>query len=242
MPGRIKRSKGVRRRRAPLRKKGAGVRRKNRKSIYKSGRASQVIIRQPSAVPDRLFVKLRYREELSWTQISGLTGVNVYRGNSLFDPDLTGTGGQPYFFDQWAALYDRYRVIGSSIKVNNMLNNANVYNGLVTVVPLNTSSVLPTSEEYEESPYARTTMLKATNAGGWGKVSHYMSTAKIRGIRKQAVMDEDSYASLTSTNPGTTWFWHVVNRVPGQSTQSNIQDITLTYYVIFEQRTSPAIS
>ena len=32
------------------------------------------------------------------------------RMNSLFDPDQTGTGHQPYYFDQFAALYNRYTV------------------------------------------------------------------------------------------------------------------------------------
>ena len=35
------------------------------------------------------------------------------RMNSLFDPDQTGTGHQPYYFDQFAALYNRYTVLGS---------------------------------------------------------------------------------------------------------------------------------
>ena len=35
--------------------------------------------------------------------------------NSLFDPDQTGTGHQPYYFDQFAALYNRYTVLGSKL-------------------------------------------------------------------------------------------------------------------------------
>lgn len=34
----------------------------------------------------------------------------AFRISSLFDPDLTGIGHQPRYFDQLAALYDRYRV------------------------------------------------------------------------------------------------------------------------------------
>lgn len=33
--------------------------------------------------------------------------------NSLYDPDRTNAGHQPYYFDQIAALYDHYTVIGS---------------------------------------------------------------------------------------------------------------------------------
>jgi len=41
----------------------------------------------------------------------------VYSLNSLFDPDVTGTGHQPMRFDNWKAFYENYIVIGASVKV-----------------------------------------------------------------------------------------------------------------------------
>lgn len=35
---------------------------------------------------------------------------HLFRIRSIYDPDSTGVGHQPAFFDKWAALYDNYRV------------------------------------------------------------------------------------------------------------------------------------
>jgi len=61
---------------------------------------------------------LRYDATLSYgvdvtltTAGSSSAGVTyVFRLNSLYDPDLTGTGHQPYQYDQLTAIYSRYLV------------------------------------------------------------------------------------------------------------------------------------
>lgn len=43
--------------------------------------------------------------------------------NGLFDPNLTGTGTQPLYFDQLAAIYNHYTVVSSFIEVQPMGSN-----------------------------------------------------------------------------------------------------------------------
>lgn len=64
-------------------------------------------------------VKMKYTDGVLLTTTTGI-GVTTYafRANSLFDPDQTGTGHQPYRFDQLAAIYQRYRVLKSKITVD----------------------------------------------------------------------------------------------------------------------------
>ncbi len=58
--------------------------------------------------------KLAYGDAFGLAAHASLTSYTgseyVFRLNSLYDPDLTGTGHQPYGFDQFAALYSRYKV------------------------------------------------------------------------------------------------------------------------------------
>lgn len=48
---------------------------------------------------------------------AGLNSVYVMRANSLFDPDLTGVGHQPMFYDDMAAHYNKYTVMWSTLKI-----------------------------------------------------------------------------------------------------------------------------
>jgi len=60
---------------------------------------------------------LTYVDYKPWTIASNSYFTNKYACNSLYDPDITGTGNQPHDFDQYAALYGRYEVMSASIQV-----------------------------------------------------------------------------------------------------------------------------
>lgn len=63
--------------------------------------------------PDRLRIRIAYSDVQTYTLTSiGLFSSNTYRMNSLFDPDQTGVGAQPYWRDQLATIYNKYRVLG----------------------------------------------------------------------------------------------------------------------------------
>ena len=63
--------------------------------------------------PDEFITTIRYVDVYTLTSASNGIAKQYMRMNSLFDPDQTGTGHQPYYFDQFAALYNRYTVLGS---------------------------------------------------------------------------------------------------------------------------------
>lgn len=206
---------------------------------------STAIIRQPSGVPDRLQVKLIYREALTWTQASGNVGDNVYRANSLFDPDLTGTGGQPLGFDQWAAFYFYYTVTGVSVEVTNMCNGAVINNCRtgITFSILSNAYATTDQDRVEAQPYTTAKSLWMGNTtSGTSTQKAYMSTAKIMGALPIAVQTEDAFSALVTANPGAPWFMHVWNYVPSLATQSLYQNVKITFHCVFYGRTSLAVS
>jgi len=208
-------------------------------------KASSLIIRQPSGLPDRLFVKLRYREQLSYTQTSGTVSAGVYRGNSLYDPRFDTGGGQPYLFDQWAALYQTYRVLGSKVRLLDSLNQGTGGDSrsFIFASPSSTSLSTTSQEQICESPYRKLSMIKAGAIGiGQTQLSMYMGTAKILGRKKSIVQVDPNLLSAVTTDPANQWYWHVGNWVAGGQTQSLLSDLIITYYCVFETRQRPAIS
>jgi len=70
--------------------------------------------------PTSLRTKLRYHESIAYVSAAGSVTQNIFRFNSLFDPNETGLGHQPHYFDQLSAVYGRYVVVASTIKATFM--------------------------------------------------------------------------------------------------------------------------
>ena len=75
------------------------------------------IVRTRCGFPDTLQTTLRYQETLSLSSSSGALFGYVYNLNGLYDPNHTGTGHQPLYFDQLMTIYNHYIVIGAKITV-----------------------------------------------------------------------------------------------------------------------------
>lgn len=64
-------------------------------------------------LPDSVRVALKYSQIVAFTG-SAAPAAQTFAINSLFDPDFSGTGHQPSFFDFWSSAYSRYCVLGAS--------------------------------------------------------------------------------------------------------------------------------
>jgi len=65
--------------------------------------------------PKRFFNTVSYTEAISVT-LSGGIGQYVFSTNGLYDPNTSGPGGQPLYFDQLTAIYDHYTVVRSKCR------------------------------------------------------------------------------------------------------------------------------
>lgn len=85
-----------------------------RKSVYTRRRTYRLGNRVRSSF--RPYAKMRYNEQFRLAPGLGLA-TQLFRANSIFDPDLTGIGHQPYKHDTYAGIYNHYVVLGSMITV-----------------------------------------------------------------------------------------------------------------------------
>lgn len=67
--------------------------------------------------PNSIITKLRYATFNYLQPAIGGTAGNTFAANSCFDPDVTLTGHQPMYYDDYSRIYDQYVVIGSKITV-----------------------------------------------------------------------------------------------------------------------------
>lgn len=67
--------------------------------------------------PKTMTMTHKYHEQITVVGASGGLTYFTFSCNGMFDPNITTTGHQPMYFDQCAAVYDHYTVIGSKIRI-----------------------------------------------------------------------------------------------------------------------------
>lgn len=81
--------------------------------------------------PRTMRAVLRYTTTLNMNAAVANPDKNYFRAGSIFDPDYSGVGTQPYGHDQYEPLYNHYRVVKSVIKITNTTAGANNIMGVM---------------------------------------------------------------------------------------------------------------
>lgn len=158
-------------------------------------------------VPYSITRRHRYVEQIQLNPGVGGLSQNVFRLNSVFDPNLTGVGHQPMGFDQYSALYERYRVKGCRVTVT--FSNSSGTVAVLGGIGLRSTSTLGTIvESMLERPLTKWKTLGDFEHGP-KTVSIYYNPRTFHGnfgIRGRA--DDDQEADVT-TNPLNDAYAHV---------------------------------
>jgi len=165
---------------------------------------------------------------------------HIFRLNSLYDPDFTIGGHQPYGFDQVAALYRKYRVDGCRFEVT--LTNASE-DGLAVMLMLQPSdgtyALAAAGTAYAlEKPGC---IMEVLNDSGSQvkKIDQHIQIHDIEGLRK-AVTDADltEYSAAVGANPTKFPYLRMAACSLANNTGGTVQVmVKLTFDAKFFERT-----
>jgi len=215
-------------------------RNRNRKSRKQQRSVSSgTTIGFPNQFPKRLRYTARYLLELR-------VGNNyrdywVFRGNSLYDPDVTHVGSQPAGFDEMSALYGSYQCRASQItvRVNTTevaTNNAQIQ---ALVVPFVGASV---TGSYDD-------VLGSIPGGKYRVINLYTINESLICSSSNSRMfpelpgNSPQFTAETSANPSYVWYWHVL--VDGglvATDQDVLVSVTIDYDATFVRPIQLALS
>lgn len=102
-----------------------------------------------------LRVVLRYSDFYVLNSSGGIAYCE-YAGNSAYDPDVTFTGHQPYYYDRYSSLYQNYVVLGSKYSVSTNVDtgsNQGVMVGLIAYYQNPVPNTAAGIREICESPF-----------------------------------------------------------------------------------------
>jgi hypothetical protein len=157
--------------------------------------------------PDRLIVPMKYSS--IWT-ISGAAGVAsyVFSQNSVYDPDVTSTGGSCAGFSTLMNLYTKFRVISSKIRLT-IQNGANVLLA-VAVAPSHvnlgtSSSALLVAGQRMARPHA----MKVLSSEGQGPAVVIEDSVNTSEMLGDALYDSTQLFGSISADPALQFYWVV---------------------------------
>lgn len=149
--------------------------------------------------PDQLRIVLKYKENGISFGSSVTPAAQVYRLNSCFDPNLTGTGHQPNFFDQLTTIYSQYCVTAAKMKVQIMNEGTVEVNNALVYTDANLSS--QTVENLSEARWSKNNTCGIQNSGK-SVLALSLPTVSIANLQGERNLNTDpNNYTLVTTNP-----------------------------------------
>lgn len=215
MPLRFKRKTVSKSRVVRRRRRTTKSRVRTRKASTKLGKGAQVNYRALKPTIQRgmypfqpaYFVKLVYGVNVTITTAgsSALSTNSLLRMNSLFDPEQTGVGHQPFMYDSLTAIYNRYQVYGASYKLTFTDPNQD---GLLMGVSARDAANTTASMSGKSVDYIverRLTNMKSVNNTGSQKAffNGYVNIQQVLGVTRAQYnsAEADIYDAAVTASP-----------------------------------------
>lgn len=187
------------------------------------------------AFPKQLFNTMRYVDLINIPQVTG-AGRWQFSCNGLYDPNITGTGAQPMYFDQLVAIYDHYTVLKSKIKIT-IFNNTDTMTNYTLYIDDDTTS---NNTAYVAAQYdtAKTRYEKTQVAGAITMYATWDAT-KMFGPNPQA---QDSLQGTSAANPTEQSYFTIITLDQGLTSGTTIGALVeIDYYCVWDEYvTTPA--
>lgn len=236
-------------RRAPARKKtkkATAVRLSNNMGTRKPLAFNTTTVQRGySPFGNRYVAKLPFCTDLTLQTVvaSGYPTIHKFRLNSLFDPDLSGTGHQPRWFDQLKLMYESYRVTGVKVSVNfNDPGEDGLYVG-INAYNVDQTAYNSVAGKYLNDIRERriATVYPLNNTGKQNKTLNvYLPIHSILGMTKLQYQASSLTGSTISTNPSEEAILEIFSMAPFISTGIGCSvSVKLTYYCTFYDYQSP---
>ncbi len=197
-------------------------------------RAPQMVVYRGLGMPDAFETTLMYASNGFHFASSATPAAQVFAANSVFDPDVTGTGHQPHYFDQLAAIYTEYTVLEFRAEMSISNQSTTIPANWVYLVSDSDSSSASV-ESLTESQYATSGIIAATGSGPASLTVRTppVSIVKLSG-HGQAIRNDTVLSAIVSLNPADLiYFIFKMSDTSGVSSMNCYVNFKLFFRTVF---------
>jgi len=166
---------------------------------------------------------MRYVTDVSLDAGAGTVAHHLFNASSIFDPDVSGIGHQPYGHDQYQSIYNHYRVDKCIITASSGSGGSNNIFG-IGLQP-DTTLIASSDQARERKGVTFAPVANSTNSNKlqmtWNTKSTFPTDTS------------DSYSASFGANPAESVYFDVFTcgNLPSNDPSALAVTVTLTYYV-----------
>jgi hypothetical protein len=163
-----------------------------------------------------------YTATLNLTSTTGVANVYQFSANGMFDPDITGTGTQPTYFDQLTPVYDHYTVFRSRCTYSFLADkDANVVmyieDDTTTATSINSAAIQPSASTHVVTLQAA---LPTVIRRDWDAKQYFGGD----------VFDNDDLQGSVSANPVEQSYYTIVHQAQDASSTAVLRGVIRIEY------------
>lgn len=192
-----------------------------RPSGYLWGPGNNYLSSYADPFPQKAHYVLRYSDQITLNPGAGATSQYLFRANSIYDPDSSGVGHQPYGHDNLQNIYKQY-VVDRAV---------------ITLVPTQFGSTVCTygvrvAEGGPSASFHLAREIKGVTMGTTAVGAAPSPISRTYTRSKMWPIEKDTSATF-GANPDETTFFDIFMQGPNQSTDPGSVDfmVNITYYV-----------
>jgi len=207
--------------------------------------STAVSLNPRNAFPSSMRQTLKYSAINTLTSGTGLMGTQqAYLLNSIYDPDYTGGGHQPYGHDQMALIYNKYRVLSARVEL--VFTTPGAANDLICVAApsSNTSGGMTGLPLYQIQEWPNCQYGIMSSSGERRVVlKNKFDLAELLGVSKATYLAGDEYEGTFGASPSKNLFYIFnMGAVDGTGSETCKVHVLIYYDVLFYDRTTLGLS
>lgn len=220
------------RRKYTKRRKFLRKRKTNYRRRYNKG--SVVMTKIPKVAgpfPDQYRCVFKYAANLYFNTTNGS---HLFSMNSLFDPDVSATGGQPVWYDQLVSAdgpYLSYRVLASRIRCTFVPDGATVPT-FISITPTDSANgpFGATPADLTANSRVRWAILNEGVSTTAKTLTQYATVAQVSGVKKSVVQNDNNFQALYNAAPADQTYWLLQLNAMDATTACSVRVIVQVEY------------
>lgn len=224
---------GQKRKASAMTSKAKKARKSRKMKIRRNPTYNKTSVKSGLGFPKRMVMTHRYSEAGSMTSSTTL-GRYSFHVNSMFDPNHSGVGHQPLYFDQMAVLYNLYTVIGAKC-VFKVFPLTSVANSVLVAGYINDNTAAAAASNWntiaEQSQAKRTIMIPLT--GKPATITLKWSGRKAWG---KGFLQNPQLSADTGNDPAEKQYFDFYTIAADGSTATTVRwEVMITYIAVWRE-------